>query len=365
MNISFGYDAYIPFVISISAIIFILYCVTVIRIKNFYAQFGGTTQLKKRGNIRSPSLLILRGISITLSVLCILLALLEPRREERTRVYETEPLDIQFVIDCSLSMLAEDARLAEIPQPLSRLEAVKIQIEKFVENFARSVETKGENRLGLVIFADMGIRLIPIPTKNYERFLMELHRLTPAYIQNEMYQGTNIWDGISEALKNCEIGNKKTHKIIIVLTDGEQQSENKYIEEIKEDVLKYLSDENARFIAFYIIGIGDPLKDALIPKTRSARGEVTEYYVQTTGLDAGQFIWTRTQPAYLESIARYINGAYHHSRSINDLLYILDDILKKERIVIRAKIVPSFHSLTHYFILCGLVFFIVTIIIKI
>ena len=102
---------------------------------------------------------LLRAVLMTLAVLFFVLALARPQWGDEKRSAQRKGVDIVFLVDTSLSMLAEDVKP-------SRLGKAKFEIEAFIRNL------RGD-RAGMVTFAGSGFLQTPL-TLDHAAFLLFL-----------------------------------------------------------------------------------------------------------------------------------------------------------------------------------------------
>jgi Ca-activated chloride channel family protein len=193
--------------------------------------------------------------------------------------YEYVPLrgiDIMFVLDVSNSMLAEDV----VP---NRLQRARLDIKEMLEVLPG-------DRVGLVTFAGTSTLRCPL-TINYGSFGLALEavdtRSTPR-------GGTNIGDAVRHAADSLS-DKVMDHKAIIVISDGGETDES-YAVEASRKVFE------ERGIRVFTVGLGDMTEGARIPVTRDGQRAYLEYQ--------GREIWTKLQPALLQSMARAADAMY-------------------------------------------------------
>ncbi len=113
----------------------------------------------------------------------------------------TEGVDIVIALDISSSMLAVDFK------PKNRIEAAKLEAEKFIEG-------RKNDRIGLVIFASKAFPQCPL-TIDHQVVRNLLKRIEVGMIDD----GTAIGDAIITAANRLRKSEAKS-KVIILLTDG-------------------------------------------------------------------------------------------------------------------------------------------------
>lgn len=152
--------------------------------------------------------------------------------------------DLIFLLDVSLSMLAEDITP-------NRLEAAKHSIRELVNNTLRE---RGGYRVGLVVFAGRARLQCPL-TLDYDMFLQ---RLASASIDSAPRRGTAIgealyqtWQGFGEL--------DAEHTDLILLSDGEDHAG------LSDNFATLLASLSGKTIPLYTLGTGEPARAAPIP----------------------------------------------------------------------------------------------------
>jgi len=154
---------------------------------------------------------------------------------------ETKGVDVMVALDVSKSMLAQDV------QP-SRL-------QRAVQLLSRLFDQLPGDRIGLVVFAGQAYLQMPL-TLDHAAAHMYLNSITPDMVPTP---GTNIASAI-EMCRQAFNSQEKTHKAIILITDGEDFGEGAV-----EQVRKAYQEG----IVIYTVGVGTP---AGRPNSGSANG---------------------------------------------------------------------------------------------
>lgn len=249
---------------------------------------------------------------------------LQPKWQTTHDHYEKEGLEIVFVLDVSMSMLAEDVNP-------NRLQRAKMEISHLVRRL------EGD-RVGLIVFAARAFSLLPYPTNDYERvFLRVLNMINENYVRFVPY-GTNIGNAFILAMNS--FSKESAKKVMILLTDGEEQLITR--SQVAEAV-KLLLEK--RDIAIYVVGIGDPQKASPIPK-RDTEGKVTGYELT----EEGETIYTKPNPVFLREIAEMIGGAYQHDATGNELRHIFEQVLEKNKNIVGIKKKTIIKDVYQYFL---------------
>lgn len=150
---------------------------------------------------------------------------------------QNESRDIMLVLDISTSMLEPD--FAYKGKRITRLDAVK----KVVSEFA---DKRANDRLGLILFG----------TRAYLQAPLTFDKAGVKDILWSMKAGmagdsTSIGDALALALKTLSAAPKKEEKVIILLTDGENNDGSLSLGQ----AVKMAADEG---IKTYTIGVGSP-----------------------------------------------------------------------------------------------------------
>ncbi len=267
--------------------------------------------LKRLGKVPRTWGEILRLGIINTVVLGLGLVLLTPTIETTGPYFEKEKLELVFALDASRSMLAEDP---------SRLEVAKFEMEDLVIALARE---NLRDLVGLVVFASEAFLLVP-PTYDYEGlFLRCLATVDEGFLRHSLPQkGTNIGEALRESFSSFAGG--AIGKTVIILTDGEPEGEKVELEESMAEAIKLFS--KTQNISVYIIGVGDPKREFLIPTEDKKDFEYD--------IDTGRYIRTRPNPGYLRQLAGLTGGTYIHSATAKELRSSLKKILEMERKIV-------------------------------
>ncbi|MCF6185341.1 MAG: VWA domain-containing protein, partial [Bacteroidales bacterium] len=182
-------------------------------------------------NIKKPLKYYLRHLLfvIRLAVISLLILILARPQTEKVQNKITQGIDIVIALDISGSMLAQDFKP-------NRLEASK--------NIAIEFINKQENdRIGLVVFAGEAFTQCPVTSDH-----KVLINMFAGVKQGLIDDGTAIGHGLATAVNDLKDSKSKS-KIIILLTDGENNAGN--IDPMTA------ADLAAKFnIKVYTIGVG-------------------------------------------------------------------------------------------------------------
>ncbi len=222
----------------------------------------------------SPTRRRFKHILIALGLTLLLLALARPQFGYTWRDTTARGIDVLFVLDTSKSMLAEDIRP-------NRMERAKYAIMDFTRKL------QGD-RVGLVAFAGNAFLQCPL-TLDYGAFELSLEAINTDIIQ---HGGTDIARALQEA-ENAFRENSN-HKIIILMTDGEDLEENA-LEQAR------IAAENG--VTIYSVGVGTPDGQLIPINNRFGQREFLRD-------SSGKLVTTKLDEATLSDIAEITNGFY-------------------------------------------------------
>ena len=214
-----------------------------------------------------------KNILLVLGLVCLFVALARPQFGNRWVEVKRKGIDILIGVDVSKSMLARDINP-------NRLERAKLAIRDFV------AKLEGD-RIGLLPFAGTSFLMCPLTT-DYDAFNASLDALDVNTIPKG---GTDIGAAIREA--DNILTNEANHKFFILVTDGE---------DLSEDGLKAAEEANAQKMIVYTIGVGTP-KGELVPQPGDASGK----FIKDRD---GNFITSRLDEKTLAKIAEATDGLY-------------------------------------------------------
>jgi Ca-activated chloride channel family protein len=223
----------------------------------------------------------LADLPIVLRVAAVVLVGVALARPQSTRVaddLEIEGIDIVIALDVSGSMQETDL------QP-NRLDAAKMVIQDFVRR-------RPSDRIGLVVFAKDAYTHVPL-TLDHGTFLRMLAELRLGIIDGN---GTAIGNGIGVSLNRLRHSDARS-KVIIVLTDGENNSGNiapeqaaRFAQTMKVKVYTILAGDNDPEAASAEPGMGrrHPVNPKLLEQIASMTGG-TPYLATDTQALAERF----------------------------------------------------------------------------
>lgn len=219
---------------------------------------------------------ILRAILMMLVVLCFIFALARPQWGDEKRTAQRKGVDIIFMVDTSLSMLAEDIKP-------NRLEKSKFEIETFIRNL------RGD-RVGMVTFAGSGFLQTPL-TLDHAAFLLFLDAVQVGFLPDP---GTSLAYAIHLAIRAFPQKELK-YKALILFTDGEDH---------EGGIEKAIEEAKKANIRIYCIGLGTPEGEPI--PLKNEKGERSGFKKD----HSGQMVLTRLNQPLLERLAKETGGIY-------------------------------------------------------
>ena len=135
----------------------------------------------------------------------LVVAMSRPQKGLAESHVRTEAVDIVLLVDVSTSMRAED--FATAGNPVNRLDAAKVVIERFIKN-------RPNDRIGMVAFSAMPYTVSPL-TLDHGWLVQQMQRLETGMLED----GTAIGDAMASAVNRLRDSAAKS-KVVILLTDG-------------------------------------------------------------------------------------------------------------------------------------------------
>jgi len=237
-----------------------------------------------RQRLRGPVL----GSLLTLTVLSLAIAAARPQRST-TVESASQSRSLILALDISRSMATRDFEGSFGHGRLSRLEAVKAVVRRFIEE-------RGEERLGLIVFGSSAYVQAPL-TRDYNVVAELVSRLEVGMAGD----GTAMGDGLGLSLKRiADI--PAPAKAVILLTDGVSNSG-------QVNPLKAAEVARELGVKVYTIGIGGAATDPRL----AGRAEI------------------EFDEATLKEVARITGGLYLNASSVDGLQDVYNEIDRLER----------------------------------
>ena len=257
-------------------------------------KFSDLTLLERLSPDQSAFKSVLKFITLSLSFICLIIALVNPKIGTSLQTVKREGVDIVFAIDVSKSMLAEDIAP-------SRLEKAKQLTTQIINNLV-------SDRVGIIAYAAKAVPQLPITT-DYSSAKMFLQNLNTDMLSS---QGTAIDEAIqlSRSYYNDE---EQTNRVLVIISDGEDHND------LSLEVAEAAAEEG---IKIFTIGVGTE-KGGPIPLKRN--GIVMSYKKDQNGAT----VITKLNKNTLSEIAKEANGTYVDGKNTNDVIETIGDILNK------------------------------------
>ncbi len=190
--------------------------------------------------------------------------------------------DIFIVLDVSRSMLAEDVE----PNRLGRAKSDILDL-------ASTLERRGGQRIGLVVFADRAVQVCPL-TRDFRAFSEELTRIS---LDGLRVRGSaNAYDGTQLAAALQRVNQSIRDEFasctdVLIFSDGGDMA---------HDTLDLADQLGQRGVTIHTVGLGNPTQASPIPI--SGQGPLTYQ---------GEVVRTRLEEEVLRTIAAKAGGKYH------------------------------------------------------
>jgi Ca-activated chloride channel family protein len=252
-----------------------------------------------------------------LAIALLIVAVARPQLGRKVTTVDSEGIAIELVVDRSGSMQAMDFEVDG--RPVDRLTAIKDVAGKFVHG-GDDLPGRFADLVGLVTFAGYADGVSPL-TLDHSYLITRLRQTKIVTDQNE--DGTAIGDAISLSLEKLqsldarskEEGQKVKSKIVILLTDGENNAGS-------VDPLQAAELAETLGIKVYTIGVGTTGR-APVPVTNPL-----------TGRRSMQWAEVHIDEETLKKIAEATGGKYFRATDTESLSAIYEEIdqLEKSRV---------------------------------
>jgi Ca-activated chloride channel homolog len=263
---------------------------------------------------------LLKYLLIVAAIFFLILGIANPQTGRQSITSRSVGFEIDFVIDVSNSMLAEDITP-------NRMEASR----KVLFNLAKELK---DHRIGITVFAGEAFNQIP-PTADPNILDAVIASLSPDMVPT---QGSDFNKAFQLAFQNFNKEDKQ-NKFIILLTDGENHGEE-FSTTIREAV-------NSG-ITIHVVGVGTQ-KGARIPSVlvNGKKGFLKD--------SQGNVVVTKTDDALLAQIAQEGRGYYTKIDNSQGIRSIIESINNLPRKVERENVYSNYSDYYVYFIIVGLV----------
>ncbi len=307
-------------------LLFILPIVVVFFLINLYwkrkkqREFGDVELLKRLSPERSSFKPVLKLIVMLLALTALIFGLVNPKIGTKVETVKRDGIDIVFAMDVSKSMLAEDVAP-------NRLDKSKQIVSQIINNL-------GSDRIGIVAYAGSAFPVLPITT-DYSVAKMFMQSMNTDMVSSV---GTSFDQAIN--LSSTFFDNKKTSKLLIMISDGEDHAEGAEAaaEEAKKLGIKIIT-----------IGVGTE-KGGTIPIKRNG---VVESFKRDGN---GDVVITKLNPQSLAAIAKITGGGYLNGNNTKEVIeYIKAYLDKVQKTEFEATEMAGFQSQFQWFLVLAFV----------
>jgi Ca-activated chloride channel family protein len=264
------------------------------------AAFGDLDLIKKLSPEKSIFKPVLKFSLVLLGLSFLILALVNPKMGVKMEKVKRQGIDIVFAIDVSKSMLAEDVA----PNRLDKSKQIVSQL----------INQLGSDRIGIIAYSGSAFPVLPM-TSDYAVAKMFLQTMNPGMISS---QGTSIDEAINLAANNFFDKKDKTNKLLVIISDGEDHSDN---------AQNAAEDADKMGLKIITVGVGTE-KGGPIPLKRNG---VVESFQKDQD---NQVVITKRNAEVLSVIAKSTKGGYVDGNStkavIDYVKKVLDSTQKTE-----------------------------------
>ncbi len=252
----------------------------------------------------------------------LIIALANPQLGNKKERVKRKSVDVIVAIDVSRSMMAQDV----VP---NRLERAKQFAVKLID------ELKG-NRIGTVVFAGNAYLQMPL-TIDYATAEVFVKA---ANCEMAPLQGTTIGEAVQRAM-DAFPKDSKTHKALILLTDGEDHD---------SEALAAVAKAADMGVMTFTVGVGGSNG---VPIPELTEDGVTRFKID----ESGKQITTKLNEAALTELAQKGNGAYFNiSNTSNDevLNALRKNVDELEKSEFEVRMFSSYETYYQYFVFFAL-----------
>lgn len=302
-------------------LLFILPLVVLVFLFNLYwkrkkqREFGDLEMVKKLSPESSVFKPVLKVSVLILALLGLILGLVNPKIGTKMETVKREGIDIVFAVDVSKSMLSEDVA----PNRLDKSKQIVSQI----------INQLGSDRIGIVAYAGSAFPVLPITT-DYSVAKMFLQSMNTDMVSSV---GTSFNEAIK--LSSTYFDDKKTSKLLIMISDGEDHNEG--ADEAAEEA-------NKLGIKIITIGVGTE-KGGTIPLKRNG---IVEGFKKDNN---NEVVITKLVPESLTAIAKATKGGYVNGNNTKEVLeYVKNALNNIQKTEFEATEMADFQSQFQWFL---------------
>ena len=279
-------------------------------------EFGDLEMIKKLSPDQSTFKSTLKFGIILLVLAAIIIALVNPKIGTKTETVKREGIDVVFAVDVSKSMLCEDVAP-------NRLEKSKQIVSQIINQLAG-------DRIGIVAYAGSAFPVLPITT-DYSVAKMFLQSMNTTIVSS---QGTSLDEAIKLSATYFD-DDKKTSKLLILISDGEDHSAG---------ASEAAEAANKLGLKIITIGVGTekggpiPLKDG---------GHIVSFKRDQNNV----VVVTKLNQEALKAIAKKTKGGYVNGNSTKEVLeYVKNALENIEKTEFETQQFSDFNSQFQWFL---------------
>ena len=284
-------------------------------------EFGDSEMIQKLSPEKSVFKSVLKFTVLILAFGFLVIGLVNPKIGTKSETVKREGIDIVFAVDVSKSMLCEDVAP-------SRLEKSKQIVSQIINQLVG-------DRIGIVAYAGSAFPVLPITT-DYGVAKMFLQSMNPSMVSS---QGTSLDEAIKLSSTYFD-DDKKTSKLLILISDGEDHSEGAI------DAAEEASKLGLKIIT---IGVGTA-KGGPIPLKEN--GRVLSFKRDQNNA----VVVTKLNEESLKVISKNTKGGYVNGNNTKEVLEYLKNALDNiEKTEFEAQQFTDYNSQFQWFL--GIAFF--------
>jgi Ca-activated chloride channel homolog len=295
--------------------------------KQKQAAFSDLELFQKLSPEKSTFKPLLKIIILLLALVCVIMALVNPKMGTKMETVKRQGIDIVFAVDISKSMLAEDIKP-------NRLEKTKQLVSQIINQL-------GNDRVGIVGYAGSAYPILPMTT-DYSIAKMYLQSMNTNMVSS---QGTAFNDAIKLAVDYFDV--KDTSKLIILVSDGEDHGEG------AAEAVELAKEKGVRILT---VGVGTE-NGALIP-LKDTKGNISSYKKDQNG----ENVITKLYPDVLKNIATKTKTKYIFGSSTKEVVEEVKKQLDKiEKTEFESQQIADYESQYQWFLGLGFLLLLVDV----
>jgi Ca-activated chloride channel family protein len=295
----------------------LLFAYTMVWKKKKQKEFGDAHLIQSLSPEKSVFKPTLKIVVVLFAILLLIIALVNPKMGTKLDTVKRQGIDIVFAVDVSKSMLAADIAP-------NRLEKSKQLVSQLINQL-------GSDKIGIIAYSGSAFPVLPM-TSDYSVAKMFMQGMNPSMISS---QGTMIDEAIQLASEKYFDKKDKTSKLLIILSDGEDHSEEAVD-----------AAENAKSLGIRIVTIGvGTEKGGTIPLKSLGQGSDLQKDQD------GNIVVTKRNEEVLTKIAKATKGIYVDGNNtktvLEEIKRVLDSTQKSE---FESKLMANYQSQFQWFL---------------